>query len=79
MANCFKMTQIPWLDKIMYKNWIADSIRRAPGLKILQFVAANIQERREEMTSGKIQASEKKDFLTKYVEIQERNKDLPPW
>lgn len=78
------MTQIPWLDNLIYKNTVADSIRRAPGLAILKYVANVIKERREERASGAyIAVSEKlegkKDFLTRYLDIQEKNPELPPW
>ena len=77
------MTQIPLLDKFLYKNSIADSIRRAPGLKILQFVGTAIKERREQRAEGKVKAVDrfggKQDFLERYIEIQEENKDLPAW
>jgi hypothetical protein len=83
MTDSFKMTQILLLDKFLYKNSIADSIRRAPGLKILQFVGTAIKEKREQKAEGKVKAANrfggKHDFLERYIEIHEKNKELPPW
>jgi len=84
VTDWFQMTQIPWLDMIIYKNSIADSIRRAPGLGILKYVAAVITERRQQRASGaEIHGTEKlggkKDFLTSFLDIQEKNTDLPDW
>lgn len=77
------MTQIPWLDKVIYKNRFADAIRRAPGLVILRFVANVIKERRDQRASGEIPVAEKlsgkKDFLSRYLDIQEKSTELPPW
>jgi len=82
VTDSSKMTQIPWLDKILYKNRIADSLRRAPGLKILQYVATAVKERREHMARSETKLTErfngKKDFLTRYIEIQEQSQELPP-
>ena len=78
------MTQIPWLDKVIYKNRFADSIRRAPGLMILKFVAAVVQERKEHRANGTPIPVSKKlegkpDFLTRFLDIQDKSPDLPPW
>lgn len=78
------MTQIPWLDKVLYKNRIADSIRRAPGLLILKFVAVAIEERREQKARGaQTPVAERlegrKDFLTRYLETQDKSPELPSW
>ena len=77
------MTQIPWLDKIMYKNRVVDTFRRTPGLSILKFVGDAIKERREMMADTKIKATEKserkKDFLTRYIEVQDGNPEIPRW
>jgi hypothetical protein len=77
------MTQIPLLDKFLYKNPVANFIRKTPGLKILQFVGTAIKERREQKTKGQVKAADrfggKRDFLERYIEIQEENKELPAW
>lgn len=77
------MTQVYWLDKILYKNAIADWLRPAPGLGIMKFVGSVINERREKLTNGKATEPEEKgkpkDFLTRFVEIKEGNPDVPPW
>ncbi|KAK6079051.1 cytochrome p450 [Seiridium cupressi] len=68
---------------IIYKNRIADAIRPAPGLGIMQFVGSVIRERREALVSGDAKhiapEGTPRDFLSHFLEIQEANKELPPW
>ena len=81
------MTQIPWLDNIMWKNRIADTFRqifhRTASLSILTFVADAIKEKREKLANGEAKAGDRadgrKDFLTRYLELQENNAEIPPW
>lgn len=77
------MTQNYFLDKILYKNRVADAIRRAPGLGIMQFVGSVIGERRAALASGDVKnispEGRPRDFLSHFLEIQETNKELPPW
>lgn len=80
------MTQAFWLDKILYKNWIADWLRPAPGLAILKFVATVIEERRKDLAKGKEgtvtrgdSSTGPKDFLTRFVQIKDSNPDVPHW
>jgi len=75
------LTQIPWLDKLLFKNYIAHAIRRAPSLKILDFVAGAIRERQEVAKTKDevpVRSRGKPDFLAKYMEIAENHPELPP-
>ncbi|KUL91075.1 hypothetical protein ZTR_00731 [Talaromyces verruculosus] len=63
---------------------VAPMTQRAPGLKILGFVANVIKERREMKASGEIPTEEKetgkKDFLGHYLDIQDTHTDcLSGW
>lgn len=81
------MTQVPWLDKIICKNRIADTFRKffhcTEFLRILGFIADAIKEKREKLANGELMAGDKadrrKDFLTRFIEIQENNPGIPPW
>lgn len=81
------MTQIPWLDNIVRKNRIADTFwqtfHRTASLSILSFVADAIKEKREKLANGESKNGDKvdgrKDFLTRYIELQENNPEIPPW
>ncbi|KAF3020926.1 hypothetical protein E8E14_003696 [Neopestalotiopsis sp. 37M] len=83
MKTVAPMTQAYWLDKILYKNRIADGIRRAPGLGIMQFVGSAIKQRYEQLAAGNTKGSREdeknRDFLSHFLQIQEDNKTLPPW
>lgn len=81
------MTQVPWLDKVMRKNPIADLLqrllRRTASLSILEFVAKAIEEKREELAHGETKSGDKmdqrKDFLTRFIELRENNPEIPTW
>ena len=77
-----KMMQVPWLDKVLYKNRIADTFRPTAGTSIMKLVAEAIRERQALVNDdiGDVKKSEgKKDFLNRYIEIQQRNPEIPPW
>lgn len=74
--------QVPWLDKILYKNQYVDMLRRTPGNSLLQFVGQTIGERQRTFDDkAKVDAAEgnRKDFLDRYIEIQRNNPEIPPW
>ncbi len=81
------MTQVPWLDKVMRKNPIADLLqrllRRTASLSILEFVAKAIEEKREELAHDETKSGDKmdqrKDFLTRFIELRENNPEIPTW
>lgn len=86
--DCHQMTQIPWLDKVVRKNPVADSVqrifRRTASLSILGFVAKAIEEKRAKLSRGedkscKAGTNERKDFLTRFIEVQEKNAEIPAW
>ena len=81
------MTQTPLLDRVLWKNRVADTLRvsfgRTASLSILGFVAKAINEKREKLANGEIKigkaSGERKDFLTRFIELQEKNSDIPSW
>ncbi|RMZ85133.1 hypothetical protein DV738_g249, partial [Chaetothyriales sp. CBS 135597] len=84
MRSAAPMTQIPWLDKLLWKNLIADTLRqkfhRTASLSILAFVGKAIKEKQEKLASDSAATrADKKDFLTRYIEIQQANPEIPPW
>ncbi|KAL9602711.1 MAG: hypothetical protein Q9219_001701 [cf. Caloplaca sp. 3 TL-2023] len=87
MRAAAPMTQVPWLDWLLRKNLVADHLqqlfRTTASLSILGFVGKAIQEKQEilsneEHKSGTT-ADQKKDFLTRFIEIQRTNPDIPKW
>ncbi|KAL8838459.1 MAG: hypothetical protein Q9170_002134 [Blastenia crenularia] len=54
----------------------------AASLSILGFVANAIHERKEKLTNQEYRSrsdTEKKDFLTRFIEVQESNAGIPAW
>ncbi|KAK5628281.1 hypothetical protein RRF57_003996 [Xylaria bambusicola] len=82
MKTAAPMTQVPWLDKYLYKNWIVDAFRRTPGLAILKFVNQVIAERQKSVSEGKPAKGAiypEKDLLARYLEIQTQSPEIPSW
>jgi cytochrome P450 len=71
------LTQIPWLDKVLYKNWLAFKIRRAPSQPLLRFVAGAIQERQDALEKGQVFTG-RPDFLSRFIKLAGELDNLPP-
>jgi hypothetical protein len=66
------MTQMAWLDPLIYKNQLVHKFRRTPGMTILGFVTKSIHERIGKTAEAKDVACVKcghKDFLARFLEI----------
>ncbi|KAK3940211.1 Pisatin demethylase, partial [Diplogelasinospora grovesii] len=91
MRTAAPWTQIPQLDAILRKNRVGDWIQRhffsAASMGILGFVGKAIAEKRAEQQQTKKHQNNnndskglEKDFLTRYLEIQEKNPEtIPAW
>ncbi|KEY64588.1 hypothetical protein S7711_03647 [Stachybotrys chartarum IBT 7711] len=89
MRRSAPMTQVPWLDWLLRKNRIGDFFQQnlfsQPSMGILNFIAKAIKDRQAKGASG--DGGEKadgnnghgKDFLDKYLEVQRKSPDVPPW
>lgn len=77
------MTQMPMVDRILYKNRVADYIRRGPGMRLLQLAGSAIHDRKVAIAGGVAKLSEQrespKDFLSRFLEAQDTDASLPPW
>ncbi|ROV97807.1 hypothetical protein VPNG_08651 [Cytospora leucostoma] len=82
METAAPMTQITWLDPLLYKNKIVHSLRRTPGMTILGFVFKTIRQRLESPVTIIDQSNDdskpEKDFLARFLEIQKANPEIPP-
>ncbi|KAI0868045.1 putative benzoate 4-monooxygenase cytochrome P450 [Hypoxylon argillaceum] len=87
MRDAAPMTQVPWLDWTLRKNKIGDAILRMFGttasLKILGFVGNAIKEKQLSLSKNESGGDEKdngrKDFLTRFIELQRGNPNIPHW
>ncbi|PIG81786.1 hypothetical protein AARAC_011839 [Aspergillus arachidicola] len=73
MKTAAPMSQIPWADPWIYKNRFVNSLCRTPAMSILGFVDRVIRERLDNPDHSH------KDFLARFLEIQEANSSVPPW
>ncbi|OGE48300.1 hypothetical protein PENARI_c030G11328 [Penicillium arizonense] len=79
------MTQIPWLDWLLHKNWVANLFKRESIAPLLDYVLARISERREERRKNPKSPSNANidgpivdgDFLGYYLNAQERKDNVP--
>ncbi|OTA53098.1 putative benzoate 4-monooxygenase cytochrome P450 [Hypoxylon sp. EC38] len=89
MRDAAPMTQIPWLDWALRKNRIGDTIQRfllgkTASLGILGFVGKAIKEKQEYLAQGESKedvekAGGRKDFTTRFIELQKNNPSIPSW
>ncbi|KAF7183359.1 hypothetical protein CNMCM7691_003558 [Aspergillus felis] len=71
------MGQVPWLDRLLYKNPVSAFFRHTAGSTILAMVNQCIKERQERKpTIG--DESHKLDMLSHFLHIQATNPDIPP-
>lgn len=81
------MTQVPWLDWLLRKNRIGDFLQRTfasqPSLTIVNFITKSIKERKERKDKANGDADSKpgreKDFLTRYIELEKNDPQIPHW
>ncbi|GFN11711.1 cytochrome P450 [Aspergillus tubingensis] len=80
------MTQITWLDPILYKNRLVHTLRKlqkkTPSMSILDFASRAIKERIAKEDNGKEDPNfppRRKDFLDRFLEIHSQSSKLPPW
>ena len=81
------MTQIPWLDKILYKNPVAAWISPSTSSPILKFVTQRISERTEMQSLASKDAEEKtqgiqvhsKDMLARFIKLPQEQTSVPSW
>ena len=77
------MTQIPWFDKFWHKNRFMAKLRSSSGNSIVKIAADNTNERlqrkREKLISDDEKDVNERDFLSRFIEIQERTENIPPW
>ena len=87
-ADSAQLTQIPWLDWALRKNRLGDAFQRTfgvqPSLGILGLVGKAINEKQQTLSNGRCKDpgdkyGRGKDFLTRYIEIQQNDPEVPPW
>ena len=71
-------TQMPWLDYIWTKNPLVQRLRKTRINPIVAFAAARRKERTLE-AAEKDTNTKNKDFLTRFLEVESRDPETPPW
>ena len=72
---------MPWLDLVWTKNPIRQRLSRAKPNPIVNFAVARVEERQTNMkkASSSNEGLEKRDFLSQFLEITQRDKQIPPF
>lgn len=87
MRSSAPLTQIPWLDWCLRKNRVGDWFQRnfatQASMGILGFVGQAISEKKALLAKQKLEkpsegVSADQDFLARYVEIAEKDPEIPP-
>ncbi|KAF5622331.1 benzoate 4-monooxygenase cytochrome P450 [Fusarium sp. NRRL 52700] len=76
------MTQIPWLDWLLHKNWLLNSIKPEPVSCLLMYVLKRIAERKNNPTElhNTVDAGPdlNSDFLGYFIQAQEKESNKVP-
>lgn len=70
------MGQVPWLDRLLYKNPVSAFFRDTAGSKILTMVNQYIKEKQEQKPTIKNESC-KLDMLSHFLHIQKTNPNIP--
>lgn len=72
---------MPWLDLVWTKNPIIQRLSRAKPNPIVNFAVARVKERQTQMekASSSNEDLEKTDFLSQFLEIVQKDKQIPPF
>ena len=77
------MTQIPWADKLLYKNAIMATLKKQSGNSILKIAADSVSERKQKIKDNPGNKESKgfndRDFLSRFLEIESANTSIPQW
>ena len=75
------MTQFPWLDRILYKSFVADILKNHIAVPVLRQVAQHVDDRKKQNLDDyeKDARIPHGDFLSHFMQIQESNKKIPDW
>ena len=80
LAECPKVTQMPWLGKFWTNNPIQRYMRGGGVSPGAAFAMARVQERRE--LQARTQKNDwdfnNRDFLSRFTEIEAKDKSIPP-
>lgn len=70
------MGQVPWLDRLLYKNPVSAFFQNTAGSKILTMVNQYIKEKQEQKPTIRNESC-KLDMLSHFLHIQETNPNIP--
>lgn len=77
------MTQIPWFDKLWYKGPLTTILKQQVAVPILKIVSEATNERQQKIKDDiGIETNKSigdRDFLSRFLEIQNTNSSIPPW
>ena len=69
---------MPWLDKFLKKNPILSRLQPAKSNPMVAFARARMSERRDAEEEAKLPLNNR-DFLSRFIEAQAKEKILPEW
>ena len=73
--------QIPWVDGLWAKNPIFQRLKTVRMSPIAAFGLARIAERSSapDSSDDKVSSTNSRDFLSRFLEAQAKDKSIPPW
>lgn len=83
MTDAAPFTQIPWFDELWRKNRYVVMLKGSTGFSILKVVGDFIGERQKTAKNNdneeKGAPTQDRDMLSRFLEIAQANKAVPPW
>ncbi|KAE8148404.1 cytochrome P450 [Aspergillus avenaceus] len=81
MKAAAPMTQMPWLDLVLYKNPVVTLLKPTASQPIMEIVSSRIEERQKELNSSNNtdKGTRYKDFLARFMCIRAKKDTIPIW
>ena len=83
MTDAAPWTQIPWFDELWRKNRLMATLKGSTGIAILKVVAQYTNDRQKKLQESKGVEKDTKlsdrDMLSRFFEVAQINKSVPPW
>lgn len=81
IALAQKVGQMPWLDKMLHKNpligFIAGLVSTPKVSPVLKFALEQIANRKSERLREQEKNEQRRDFLSRFLDIKDVNPDIP--
>jgi hypothetical protein len=72
-----KITQMPWLDYVWFKNPLVQRLGKEKASPVVTFAMARANERLDEIGKKKKEDTKDKDFLSGFINAMSKDSSIP--